>query len=439
MKQLHIGVLLYGCGHHQAAWMMPDSSAERIGDITYYQSLAKIAECGYLDAIFFADNQSFPAEKATDIPAFWYDPLINLTAISQVTDHIGLVATISSTFSNPFTAARQLLSLDHVTGGRVGWNLVTSMTDLEAQNHSMDELPPHEKRYEKAEEFAALMDKLFFSWDEKALLYEREQGKFIDPSLVEPFHHDGHYFHVCGPGTTPKSPQGKPVCMQAGASHYGVRLAALYADAVYSVSWSIEQAQRFRERLDKQVALTNRPNRHVKVFPGLVTYVGRTTEEAWAKKRTLDERLPIKTALQQLSFFVQQDCSQWELDEVVPELLPVEQFTGPVGRYETVLQIIQDTKPTVRELLGYLSAGGGHCTLIGTPEEIVDEMEKWLHAGVADGFNLMPPTLPGSLEDFVEMIVPELQKRGIFRTYYESQTFRDHLALPIGTQTVITN
>ena len=427
-NQLHLGVLLYGCGHHQAAWLMGDSSVEKIGEIAYYQSLAQLAEKGLFDAVFFADNQSYPVTDSSDMPAFWFDPIVNLTAISQVTKSIGLVTTISSTFSNPFTASRQLLSLDHLTNGRVGWNLVTSMTDLEAQNHGMAELPPHDERYEKAAEFAAVMDQLFLSWDSQAFLHNREAKALIDPEMIQPIHHDGTYFKVQGPSTTPKSPQGKPVAMQAGASEPGVALAAKYADAVYSVSWNLKQAKTFREKLTKQVEQSDH-NRHIKVFPGLVTYVGHTHEEALAKKAALDAKLPIETALKQLSFFIQQDCSNWDIDKKVPELPPVEEFTGPVGRYQTVLEIIQDTQPTVKELLGYLNAGGGHLTLIGTPEEVVDQMEEWFAAGVADGFNLMPPTLPGSLDDFVELIVPELQKRGLFRTAYKGHTFREHLGL----------
>lgn len=428
-KQLHIGVLIYGCGHHQAAWLMPDSSIEDIGEISYYQSLAQLAEKGYFDAVFFADNQSFPAENPSDMPAFWFDPIVNLTAISQVTSRVGLVSTISSTFSNPFTAARQLLSLDHLTKGRVGWNLVTSMTDIEAKNHSMKALPPREKRYEKADEFANVMNKLFLSWNSEDFLHDREEGKLIHPANIQSFHHDGHYFQVSGPSTTPSSPQGRPVAMQAGASKQGIALAAKYADAVYSVSWNLKQAKAYREKLNEQIKSSEHSDKYIKVFPGLVTYVGRTREEALAKKAALDEKLPIETALKQLSFFVQQDCSNWELDEKVPPLPPVEEFTDPVGRYETVLEIIHDTQPTVRELLGYLNAGGGHLTLIGTPEEIVDVMEDWFEEGVADGFNLMPPTLPGSLEDFVELIVPEMQKRGIYRKKYETYTFREHLGL----------
>lgn len=428
-KQLHLGVLLYGCGHHQAAWLMPDSSVERIGDISYYQSLAQLAEKGCFDAVFFADNQSFLAKDPNEMPAFWLDPVVNLTAISQVTNYVGLVSTISSTFSNPFTASRQLLSLDHITKGRVGWNLVTSMRDEEALNHSMSELPPRDERYERADEFAALMNKLFLSWDSDEVLYNREGRQLINPLNIQPVNHNGAYFKVKGPSTTPKSPQGRPVAMQAGASKQGIALAAKYADAVYSVSWNLSQAKEYRKKLDEQIKQNEASDRHIKVFPGLVTYVGHTHDEALAKKSALDEKLPVETALKQLSFFLQQDCSNWEIDLKVPPLPPVEEFSGPVGRYETILEIIKDTQPTVKELLGYLNAGGGHFTLIGTPEEIVDQMEVWFEAGAADGFNLMPPTLPGSLEDFVELIVPEMQKRDIFRKAYKGHTFREHLGL----------
>lgn len=428
-EQMNLGVLLYGTGHHQAAWQMPDSSIEQIGDITYYQSLAQIAEKGFFDAVFFADNQSFQGIDSNIMPAFWYDPLINLAAISQVTNHIGLVSTVSSTFANPFTAARQLLSLDHITNGRIGWNLVTSMTDLEAMNHSMDKLPEHAKRYEKANEFAELMNKLFMSWDAKDFIHNRTERKLINKENIKPFHHEGEYFKVHGPSTTPKSPQGRPVLMQAGASKPGIALAAKYADAVYSVSWNLKQAKEFREKIDAAVKQREGTERHIKIFPGLVTYVGQTREEALAKKAELDEILPIETALEQLSIFTNQDCFSWEIDEKVPSLPPVETFTGPIGRYQTILEIINDTDPTVRELLGYLNAGGGHLTLIGTPEDIVDEMEVWFNAGVADGFNLMPPVLPNSLEDFVDLVVPEMQRRGLFRESYDTYTFKDHLGL----------
>ncbi|ASF18355.1 LLM class flavin-dependent oxidoreductase [Staphylococcus saprophyticus] len=428
-QHLSIGVLIYACGHHQAAWRMPHSSIERIGDITYYQSLARTAEQGLFDAIFFADNQSFPASSKSDMPAFWFDPLVNLAAISQVTQHVGLVATISSTFSNPFTAARQLLSLDHMSQGRAGWNLVTSMTDMEAANHSMDHLPEHEERYKKADEFAQVMNRLLESWSLDDFLHDKEDNKLINPSAINAINHEGEHFNVRGPLTTPSSPQGKPIAMQAGASDPGIALATKYADAVYAVAWNFNQASAFKNKLNQKLIQEGKPKDSLKVFPGLVAYVGQTYEEAYAKKQKLDESLEVDTALNQLAFFIRQNCHSWDLDEPVPPLPPVESFKGPKGRYQTVLEIIKDKNPTLRELLGYLSAGGGHLTLIGTPKDIVDEMERWFDAGVADGFNLMPPEFPNSLEDFVDDVVPELQKRGLYRTEYEGTTFRENIGI----------
>ena len=428
-QNLNIGVLIYACGHHQAAWRMPHSSIERIGDITYYQSLARTAEQGLFDAIFFADNQSFPASSKSDMPAFWFDPLVNLAAISQVTQHVGLVATISSTFSNPFTAARQLLSLDHMSQGRAGWNLVTSMTDMEAANHSMDHLPEHEERYKKADEFAQVMNRLLESWSVDDFLHDKEDNKLINPSAINVINHEGEYFNVRGPLTTPSSPQGKPIAMQAGASNPGIALATKYADAVYTVAWNFNQASAFKNKLNQKLIQEGKPKDSLKVFPGLVTYVAQTYEEAYAKKQKLDESLEVDTALNQLAFFIRQNCHSWDLDEPVPPLPPVESFKGPKGRYQTVLEIIKDKNPTLRELLGYLSAGGGHLTLIGTPKDIVDEMERWFDASVADGFNLMPPEFPNSLEDFVDDVVPELQKRGLYRTEYEGTTFRENIGI----------
>lgn len=428
-QNLNIGVLIYACGHHQAAWRMPHSSIERIGDITYYQSLARTAEQGLFDAIFFADNQSFPASSKSDMPAFWFDPLVNLAAISQVTQHVGLVATISSTFSNPFTAARQLLSLDHMSQGRAGWNLVTSMTDMEAANHSMDHLPEHEERYKKADEFAQVMNRLLESWSVDDFLHDKEDNKLINPSAINAINHEGEHFNVRGPLTTPSSPQGKPIAMQAGASNPGIALATKYADAVYAVAWNFNQASAFKNKLNQKLIQEGKPKDSLKVFLGLVTYVGQTYEEAYAKKQKLDESLEVDTALNQLAFFIRQNCHSWDLDEPVPPLSPVESFKGPKGRYQTVLEIIKDKNPTLRELLGYLSAGGGHLTLIGTPKDIVDEMERWFDASVADGFNLMPPEFPNSLEDFVDDVVPELQKRGLYRTEYEGTTFRENIGI----------
>lgn len=428
MSNMHIGILIYGVGHHLAAWKAHDSQIHRLGDISYYQSLAQICERGKFDMIFFADNQAFNATHENVMPAMWLDPIVKLSAISQVTNFVGLVCTISGTFMNPYHVARQIQSLQHISNGRMGWNLVTSMTDEEARNHSMEYLPAHAQRYEKAREFGIIMDKLFESWDEKDFIYNKENHQMIKHQNIQPINHMGNYFQVRGPLSTPNSKYGKPIAMQAGASVEGLKLAAEQADAVFSVSWNISMAKRYHERL-KQAEEKERRNNKIKILPGLVTYVAETEEEAYAKKQALDNMLDIASSLKMLEFFIHQDTSGWDLDAKVPDLPPLASFTGPKGRYETVLEIIKDKDPTVRELLGYLAAGGGHLTLIGTPEMIVDEMEKWLKEGVADGFNLMPPTLPNSLDDFVELIIPKLQSRGLFREDYHTLTLREHLEI----------
>ena len=281
-RELNIGVLLYGCGHHQAAWQMDDSFIEQIGDISYYQHLAQIAERGNFDVVFLQIIKLLM--QVTIQRCLRFGLIINLTAIAQVTSHVGLVPTISSTFSNPFTAARQLLSLDHITQGRVGWNLVTSMTDAEAQNHSL-------KSYQKdlnvikADEFASVMNQLFTSWSTSSFVPNRQDDKILESSDIQPFNHKGDNFQVRGPLTTPQSPQGKPVSMQAGASKEGVALAAKYADVVYSVSWNIEQARAYRDKLTDAITKSETPNRAIKIFPGLVTYVAETHEQAMAKKQ----------------------------------------------------------------------------------------------------------------------------------------------------------
>lgn len=260
-------------------------------------------------------------------------------------------------------------------------------------------------------------------------LHDKEDNKLINPSAINAINHEGEHFNVRGPLTTPSSPQGKPIAMQAGASDPGIALATKYADAVYAVAWNFNQASAFKNKLNQKLIQEGKPKDSLKVFPGLVAYVGQTYEEAYAKKQKLDESLEVDTALNQLAFFIRQNCHSWDLDEPVPPLPPVESFKGPKGRYQTVLEIIKDKNPTLRELLGYLSAGGGHLTLIGTPKDIVDEMERWFDAGVADGFNLMPPEFPNSLEDFVDDVVPELQKRGLYRTEYEGTTFRENIGI----------
>jgi FMN-dependent oxidoreductase (nitrilotriacetate monooxygenase family) len=421
---MHLNAFLYGCGHHSAAWRHPDSRVEDLGDISYYEELAQLAERGKFDAVFFADGHSVrdPAGAGT-----WFlEPITALSAMARATTRIGLVTTVSSTFYTPFHAARMLASLDHISGGRAGWNVVTSMFDAEARNHGMDAIPAREERYARAEEFVDTALALWDSWDADALTLDRI-GNYADPAKVHSIDHDGKHFRVDGPLTVPRSPQGRPVLFQAGASGPGRELAAKYAEAIYAVAYDLVAAQRYYEDVKTRIRHAGRDSATVGIMPGLVTYIGSTMDEARRKKAELDRLLPTEQSLAMLSTFTGQDCAAWELDAPVPTLPPAAEFTGPQGRYETILRIIEKDVPTVRELLGTLAAGGGHATMIGTPESVADEMQSWIGRG-ADGFNLMCPRYPDSLVDFVDQVVPILQQRSLFRSEYTASTLRGHLA-----------
>lgn len=422
---MHLNLFLLGAGHHTAAWRHPDSAIERMGDISYYEDMARLAERGKLDAIFLADGQA--ATNVSDSPRWFLEPITTLTALSRATERIGLICTISSTFFTPFHAARLMASLDHISKGRTGWNVVTSMFDAEARNHGYESMPAHAERYARAEEFIDVVLRLWDSWADDARPLDRS-GDYVRKDAVRQILHHGEHFLVDGPLTVPRPPQGHPVLFQAGASSEGRELAARRAEAIYAVAYDLPAAQAYYSDIKARVKAAGRTD-PVPILPGLVTYVGSTEEEARRKQRELDELLPSEAALRQLGLYVGRDCSGWELDAPVPALMPLEDFTGPKGRYATVLRIIETEKPTVRQLLGRLAAGGGHCTMIGTPESIADRMEHWYRNGGADGFNLMPPALHSSVGDFIDHVVPMLQQRGLFRREYEHDTLRGHLGL----------
>lgn len=424
-KRMHINLFIFGCGHHRAAWRHPLSSVERLGDIAYFEELARTAERGKLDAVFFADGQS--ADNVADGPRWFLEPLTALAAMSRATESIGLISTVSSTFYTPFHAARLVASLDHISRGRMGWNVVTSMFDAEARNHGFDAMPDHAWRYARAEEFVDTVLRLWDSWADDALELDR-QGAYANTDKVRAIHHTGDHFRVDGPLTVPRPPQGHPVLFQAGASDQGRDLAARRAEAIYAVAYDLAAAQEYYRDIKRRVRAAGRHD-PVPIMPGLVTYIGSTQAEARAKQRELDELLPAPDALRQLGMYIGRDCNEWELDAPVPALLPLDEFKGPKGRYATILRIIETEQPTLRQLLGRLAAGGGHCTMVGTPEGIADEMERWLRNDGADGFNLMPPSLPAGIDDFVDHVIPVLQKRGLFRHDYETTTLRGHLGL----------
>ncbi|MGP9660310.1 LLM class flavin-dependent oxidoreductase [Arthrobacter sp. AOP36-C1-22] len=425
-RQLHFNAFLNACGHHQAAWRHPGSAVEQLGDIEHYERLARTAETGLFDAVFFADGHS--AGNPSVGPRWFFEPLTALAAMARNTSRIGLISTVSTTFYTPYHAARMLASLDHISAGRIGWNVVTSMFDAEARNHSMDAMPASPERYARAAEFIDVALGLWDSWADDAVLADRE-GLFADPEKVRPINHDGEHFSVDGPLNVPRGPQGRPVLFQAGASESGRQLAARHAEGIYAVAYDLASGQDYYADLKRRIAAEGRDPSKVAIMPGLVTFLGSTEAEALAGQAEVDALLPTEQSLAQLGMFIGQDCRDWDLDAPVPTLPPASEFTGPQGRYATILRIVEAERPTVRQLLGRLAAGGGHCTMVGTPEQVADSIERWFVSGAADGFNLMPPMLPDSLEEFVDRVVPVLQRRGLYRTEYSTDTLRGHLGL----------
>lgn len=425
-RQLHFNAFLFGCGHHGAAWRRPESPVYQLGNIAYYERLAQSAERGLFDAVFFADGHSAGDPGAG--PRWFLEPLTALAAMARATSRIGLVSTVSTTFYTPFHAARMLASLDHISAGRVGWNVVTSMFDAEARNHGLEAMPAHGERYARAAEFIEVALQLWDSWADDALVMDRS-GVYGDPHKLQPLHHVGDHFRVEGPLTVPRPPQGRPVLFQAGASEQGRDLAARHAEGIYAVAYDLPSAQDYYADMKTRIAAAGRNPDKVAIMPGLVTYVGATEAEARRRQAEVDALLPAAQSLAQLGTFIDQDCTHWELDAPVPSLPSAADFNGPQGRYRTILRIIEAEKPTVRQLLGRLAAGGGHCTMIGTPEQIADQIEMWFRSGAADGFNLMPPLLPDSLDEFVDRVIPVLQRRGLFRSSYTSHMLRGHLGL----------
>lgn len=442
MRTMHLNLFAYACGHHAAAWRAADSAVDRLGDISYWSDLARTAERGRLDAIFLGDGQSAGLGRVADGPTWYLEPLTTLAALAGVTTDLGLVSTVSSTFWDPFHAARIAASIDHISGGRAGLNIVTSQTDEEARNHGMDKLPNHAARYARAGEFIGTLNDLWDSWPADATVADRA-GIYADPGKLHRIGHHDRWFDVDGPLNIPQSPQGRPVLFQAGASEPGRDLAARCADAVFTVAWDIDTAKAFRADVRARAESYGRNPDDILVLPGLVTYVDATEEEAHARQRDLTALLPEQDALRGLSQLIGRDVSDWALDAPVPDLPAIDEVQGSRGIYATVLHIIAtagtrgsgcgaDCRPTLRELLGYLAAGGGHATFLGTPAQIADEMERWIDEGAADGFNLMPPTLPAGLDSFVDGVVPVLQERGRLRREYSGATFRENLRDDLG-------
>jgi FMN-dependent oxidoreductase (nitrilotriacetate monooxygenase family) len=351
-----------------------------------------------------------------------------LSALSVVTSHIGLVATVSTTFNEPYNVARKFASLDHLSGGRSGWNLVTSSTESEALNFSFERHPEHSERYERAKEFYDVVAGLWDSWEDDAFLRDKESGVYFDQDKLHVLNHRGKHFQVRGPLNVARSPQGWPVVVQAGASEAGKELAAQTAEVIFVAHQTLEEAQTFYRDIKSRLARYGRQPEHLKIMPGIFPVIGRTEEEAREKFDALQDLIHPTVGLSLLTNMSGGvDLSQYPVDGPFPEL---PETNGGKSRQRLLLDLARRENLTIRDLYLRIAGARGHQQVIGTPKSIADQLQQWFEEEGADGFNIMSPWLPGGLSEFADLVVPELQRRGLFRTEYEGRTLRDNLGLP---------
>ena len=430
-RQLHLNLFILSTGHHEASWRHPEAFPERATSLEYYQQLAKTAERGKMDSVFLAEKYRLNSMvKYRVIPQL--EAFTLLSAIAAVTERIGLTATASTTYNEPYHIARKFAALDHISGGRAGWNIVTSTGDVTARNFSKERHPEHRERYEQGKEFVEIAKRLWRSWGEGALVVDRESGIYADTGKIRPADFEGRFYSVSGPLNIPRSPQTYPVLVQAGSSEDGKEFAAELAEVVFTVQSAMGGTQTFYKDLKGRMGKYGRSAEQLKVLPGFTPFIGDTEAEARDRMRELDELTVTEYGLNTLSATLQTDLSGYPLDGPLPlDRLPkVEEIRGQQARFQLYADLARREGLTIRELIFRTAGGRGHFTYAGTPVQIADEMERWLRSEAADGFNLMPPLLPRGLDDFVDKVVPELQNRGIYRTEYSGRTLREHLGLP---------
>jgi FMN-dependent oxidoreductase (nitrilotriacetate monooxygenase family) len=418
-----------GVGHHEAAWRLPESDPFANTKVEHWKRLARTAERGKLDSLFLADSPVL-WNSIGRRPGGTLEPTLLLTVLAGVTEHIGLIATASTTYNEPYNLARRFASLDHISGGRAGWNIVTTAGVDAARNFNLDQLPNHADRYARAAEFVDVSLKLWDSWDDGAPLGDKAAGIWGDDGKLYPPQHVGQHFKVAGALNLPRAPQGHPLLVQAGSSEDGKELAARYAEAVFTAQQTLEDGQAFYRDLKLRTRALGRDPDGIKILPGIVPVIGGTEAEARALDEELDRLIKPEYAKRQLAETLRVRPEVLDLDKQLPADLPSEdEIEGAKSRYTLVVTLARRERLTVRQLIGRLGGGRGHRTFTGTPEQVADAIQSWWDAGAADGFNVMPPVLPAGLEIFVDEVVPLLQRRGLFRTDYEGRTLRDNYGL----------
>ena len=432
-RKLRLGAFIMATGHHVAAWRHPGSQVDSGVNIDHYIDVAKTAERGLFDQVFVADSPGL-WHKGDDESlsrqgrVSYFEPVTLWAVLSAVTKHIGFVATASTTYENPYLLARKFASLDHLSKGRAAWNVVTTSADNVHGNFGLQAHPDPATRYERAHEFVDVVKGLWDSFDDDAFIRDPQSGIYFDPRKLHTLNHVGKYFTVKGPLNIERPPQGHPVIVQAGSSEDGKELAAATAEAIFTAWTSLTEARHFYADVKGRMAKYGRRPEELLVLPGISPVIGRTEAEAREKWAQLQSLIHPSVGLNALiNFWPHDDLSRWDLD-ALPPYYP-EPPKGTHSRTHVVIELARREKFTVRQLYEYLAGARGHWVVVGTPSSIADQMQSWFESGAADGFNVMPPVLPESLNEFVDLVIPELQSRGLFRTAYEGTTLRENLGL----------
>ncbi|MBI3513883.1 MAG: LLM class flavin-dependent oxidoreductase [Proteobacteria bacterium] len=413
-RQLHLNLFIHSRGHHEASWRHPASSPLALTDIGYYQDVARRAEAALFDSVFLADQLAL-GEDAGRAARTWLEPLTVLSALAVSTSRIGLIATASTTYTEPFNLARQFASIDHISNGRAAWNIVTSWLAAAARNFGGSGQVSHADRYARGEEFMTVV-----------------KGRYARADRIRPIDHRGEVYQVAGPLNLPRCPQGRPVLVQAGSSDTGRRFAARHADAVFTAHMEKRTAQDFYADLKALAAAEGRAPDQVLILPGLSPMIASTEAEAQRLAREVNALSDVDVGRKRLSDrFGGHDFAHLPLDRTLrPQDFP---DPGAVqaarSRAEVIINFVRREQPTLRQLLAYLAGARGHFTIAGTPEQVADLIEDWFTDGAADGFNIMPPLLPAMLDAFSTAVIPLLQRRGLFRTAYAGTTLREHYGL----------
>jgi alkanesulfonate monooxygenase len=429
-----LGAFFNPTGHHVASWRHPGAQADAGINFRHYVEIAQTAERAKFDMIFFADNMGVREAKmeALSRSAQYianFEPITLISALAPMTERIGLTCTASTSYNEPFHVARKFASLDHISGGRAGWNLVTSGMEVEARNFNRDKHYGHAERYERANEFAEVVTALWDSWDDDAFPRNKETGQFFLPEKMHFLNHVGKHFKVRGPLNIPRPPQGRPVIVQAGTSDDGMDVAARFAEVIFSANLTIDTCQKyFKEVKTRAADKFGRNPDHLKVMPGLSVYVAPTEAEAKEKYDYQNSLMHPIVAREILSTVLGGvDLTSYDFDGPMPD---VPKGNSSHSTYDYVMGLARRDKLTMRQIAQVVAGARAKLVVVGSPKQVVDMMEEWYVEEACDGFNVMPPYLPGGLNDFVELVIPEMQRRGLFRTEYTGRTLRDHLGLP---------